>query len=181
MVGKDDAPRTGRLLVASPALHDPNFSHTVILLVNHDEDGTLGVVLNRPGEISVASALPAWEPLAVEPGVVFHGGPVAPTGVLGLGRPQGQPAASADPGVGLVDLDEDPQGLPGDVDAVRLFAGHAGWGAGQLEQEIAAGGWFVVEAREGDVFSSDPTGLWRTVLRRQGGVFHTVPDDPGQN
>jgi putative transcriptional regulator len=114
--------------------------------------------------------------------VVFAGGPVQRDGVLGLGRSgDGAAARQVLPGIGVVDLDADPALLAAEVSGVRLFAGYAGWFPGQLDDELAAGGWFVCDATPNDVFTSTPGTLWRSVLRRQGGILATVPEDPSQN
>src|SRR5690606_27550725 len=138
----------GRLLVAAPPLVDPNFDRTVVLLLAHGtDDGALGIVLNRPSGVAVGEYLEPWQPLALDPGEVFIGGPVQPEGVIGLGWVSGHLPDGvrrlAD-GVGVVDLHRSPDELPG-VTGVRLFAGHAGWGPGQLEAEIREGAWFVVD------------------------------------
>ncbi|MBW3664868.1 MAG: YqgE/AlgH family protein [Actinobacteria bacterium] len=174
----------GSLVVATPGLADPNFAHSVVLLLDNGDDGALGVILNRPTEIEVVEALPVWYPIAAEPPVVFEGGPVEPSAVLALGRSD----VDADRGtwrrvtedIGIVDLSIDPSTLDGLV-AVRVFAGYSGWAPGQLEGEIEAGGWFVLETRPDDPFVADPDGLWQDVLRRQGGVYVTASEDPSLN
>jgi putative transcriptional regulator len=173
----------GRLLVATPALGDPNFAHTVIYVLEHSAEGTMGVVLNRPTDVEVADALPQWELLAARPGVLFVGGPVQPEAVVALGQgdaPTEQLQRVQD-SVGIVDLRADPLTLIGEVSGLRLFAGYAGWAEGQLESEIAEGGWFVVDAEPTDVFGDRPDDLWLDVLSRQGGLFHTISHDPTQN
>lgn len=172
--------RTGRLVVATPALDDENFAHAVVLVLEQNEDGALGVVLNRPSEVGLPSVLPGWEAVAASPPVAFVGGPVQQGSMLGLGRltgPEGE-ARAVLPGVGLVDLADDPLTQ---TDQVRVFAGYAGWGAGQLEAEIDAGGWFTVDADPEDVFTDEPENLWRRVLLRQGGMFRTIPENPSLN
>jgi putative transcriptional regulator len=177
----------GRLLVAVPGMYDPNFDRTVVLLLEHTEDGALGVVLNRPSETGVEQALPGWEPVAATPPVVFVGGPVSPTGALALGTVIGDPVEGWTPvlgPVGLLDLGQAPAGAAPDVARARLFAGHAGWTAGQLEGEIAAGGWFVVDAEPDDALFADPDRLWPAVLARQPGRlawFANCPTDPRVN
>lgn len=178
----------GRLLVAVPGMYDPNFDRTVVLLLEHTEDGALGVVLNRPSETGVEEALPGWEPVAATPPVVFVGGPVAPTGALALGTVTGEPTEGWTPvlgSVGLLDLGQSPTSTAGtEVAQARLFAGHAGWTAGQLEGEIAGGGWFVVDAEPDDALASDPEQLWPSVLARQPGRlawFANCPADPRSN
>jgi putative transcriptional regulator len=178
----------GSLLVASPTLDDPNFMRSVILLLDHDGDGALGVILNRPSEIAAGDALPQWADVASEPAVVHVGGPVTPQVVVCLGRLR---VASAPAGwtplagtIGAVDLETEPEELAGALDGLRLFAGYAGWGAGQLEMELRLGGWLVVAAEADDAFTADPDTLWSRVLRRQGGelaMLHTMPIDPTQN
>lgn len=173
----------GRLLVATPALTDPNFEHAVVLLLDHGPQGAVGVVLNRPSTVAVEDALPSWEPLVAAPGVVFLGGPVQPEAVMGLGSAQGESATVQPvvPGLGIVDLRAEPVLLTGEVGAMRLFAGYAGWGAGQLEMEVADGGWFLVDAQPEDAFAVDPDQLWTAVLVRQGGFFRTASEDPSSN
>jgi putative transcriptional regulator len=179
---------TGRLLVAAPALGDPNFSRTVVLILDHDEDGALGVVLNRPTPVDVSEILPTWQQLTTGPGVVFHGGPVAVDSALGLAMVPG----GSEPlgfrrvvgGLGLVDLDAPPELLAAELGGMRIFAGYAGWSPGQLEGELEEGAWYVVDAEPGDAFSDAPQGLWRAVLRRQVGdlaLVSTYPEDPSLN
>jgi putative transcriptional regulator len=179
----DAASLRGRLVVATPALGDSNFAHTVVYLIEHGAEGAMGVVLNRPSEVEVADALPQWDVLAARPGVVFLGGPVQPEAVVALGRgdaasEQVQPVEGT---VGIVDLRADPLTLIGEVSGLRLFAGYAGWGEGQLEAEIAEGGWFVVDAEPTDIFGDRPDDLWVEVLTRQGGLFTTISRDPTLN
>ncbi len=163
-------PAPGHLLVASPLLEDPNFHRTVVLIGDHGPDGTFGVVLNRPLGIDTDDDLPGWTPLLGPPVTLFGGGPVSPETVLGL-APGGGGEAPIDSDLRLVNLADPP---PGDVGQVRLFAGHAGWGGGQLAGELAAEAWFVVHRASGDVFTSEPELLWRDVLRRQGGDLQMV-------
>jgi putative transcriptional regulator len=190
----DDGIVVGSLLVATPLLDDPNFRRGVVLLVDHDQqEGTLGVVLNRPTEVPVDQVLPPWSELVTGPGVVFQGGPVALDSALALARVPGAgdplgwraldgvPAASR---LGLVDLDAPPEVLAAEVTALRVFAGYAGWGAGQLRSEVEEGAWYVLPGEPQDVFIDDPERLWRLVLRRQGGdlaFVATFPDDPSLN
>lgn len=178
-----DAPLIGRLLVAAPSLRDPNFVHSVVLLLDHGPEGALGVILNRPSDVRVEAVLPDWAHHALAPEVVFVGGPVQTDALVGLARgvPGGTDATEIMPGIAPLDLSSDPAEQLAAVEAVRLFAGYAGWTAGQLESEIEAGGWFVLDGGAEDAFSTDPEHLWRTVLVRQGGVFRTVPPDPSLN
>lgn len=178
----------GRLLVAAPALDDPNFERAVVLILDHDEEGALGVVLNRASSVPVRETIADWADLAAVPSVVFGGGPVEPTAVVALGV--ATPVATPDTGaailgrVRLVDLDQDPVVASDELERIRIFAGYAGWAPEQLEDEIAQGAWFVVDAEPEDVFTEDPVGLWHAVLRRQPGelrLLATYPTDPTLN
>ena len=182
----------GRLLVANPLLPDPNFDRTVVLLLAYDDERALGLVLNRPSETSLTVPLAEWEHLAAAPAVVFVGGPVDHRTVICLARSFSHPAGSEPPGgwtavtrdVGTLDIDLNPDGLQSSLSEVRFFAGYAGWGTGQLEGEIAAGAWWIVDAEAGDIFCDDPDLLWKNVLRRQRGALALVsayPEDPAQN
>lgn len=197
-----EGPLTGRLLVASPRLVDGIFDRSVVLVLDHGDHGAIGVVLNRPGGVAVRELLPRWHPLATPPAELFTGGPVARNALIGLARlAPGDATAASDPTphppgwrvliddarpVGTVDLQEGP-GAP-EVRAAmigaRLFSGYAGWETGQLEDEIDKGAWLVVRAEAHDPLSADPEGLWRRVLRRQGGSLALLagyPPDPAAN
>ena len=158
-------PAPGHLLIASPILEDSNFDRTIVLIGDHSPDGTFGLVLNRPLGIDPGPEVPDWSPLLAPPATLFSGGPVSPEAVIGVGLGAGSGEA-IDNEIALVNLAEPP---PPDLGSVRLFAGHAGWGAGQLEGELAQEAWFVVHRAPGDVFTSEPELLWRNVLRRQRG------------
>jgi putative transcriptional regulator len=173
----------GRLLVATPDLDDPNFFRTVVLLLEHNTDGALGVVLNRPSSgTSLDEPLPAWAPLAPDPPLVFVGGPVQPEAAIGLARraepgdPDGFAPLFGD--LGTVDLERAPDLITPRVDRVRVFAGYAGWSAAQLDDELAAGGWFNVAAEPADPWTDTPEALWRAVLRRQRGQLRLFADFP---
>lgn len=174
--------RTGSVIVATHELLDPNFLKTVVLLLDHDEHGTIGVVLNRPSTVPVTDPLPDCRHRIADPDVVFAGGPVARDTMLavGVGRVEHDSAAwqPVTASVGLVDLD---QHAPAGLQQVRVFAGYAGWTPGQLAAEVAAGAWWVLEATEHELLMDDPATLWRRVLKSQGGLFATVPDDPSLN
>ncbi|MBB0244011.1 YqgE/AlgH family protein [Streptomyces alkaliphilus] len=177
----------GRLLVAAPALADPNFTRSVVLVLDHDADGALGVVLNRPTPVDVSEVLEPWAALAGEPGVVFQGGPVALDAALALAVVPGEGPLGwrrVHGSIGLVDLDAPPEVLAGEVGSLRVFAGYAGWGAEQLEGELDEGAWYIVDSEPGDVSVPRPEGLWRAVLRRQRSglaLLATYPDDPSLN
>lgn len=184
---------TGRLLVATPMLVDPNFDRTVVLILDHDGDGTLGVVVNRPTAVPVSEVLPAWSPLAEPLPMVFQGGPVALDSALGLAelrstpRPDGREPAGwrrVCGDLGLVDLDQPPESLSSQISAFRVYAGYAGWSAGRLEQELKQGAWYVVDTAPGDAFTLDPERIWRSVLRRQRGdlaLMASYTDEPELN
>lgn len=172
----------GTLLVASPLLADPNFDRTVVFVLQHDGDGAVGVVLNRPSGEPVETHLPEWARRLEDPPVVFVGGPVDRAVAIGLVRSEHPTEPTALGGIGMVDLASDPAaGTPG---AVRVFSGYAGWGPGQAEAEMAEGAWLVVDATADDVFTQAPEDLWSAVLRRQGGrvaMLATFPTDPSMN
>jgi putative transcriptional regulator len=178
----------GQLLVATPRLVEPTFARSVILMLDHDEDGALGVVINRPSTMPLEAVLPSWSAMVAGPAMLFSGGPVSPEAALAVA------VAAADVDTesfkpltgafGLVDLDADPIDLGSDLIGVRVFSGYAGWSVGQLELEVMEGSWYVVPALTTDVFSPVPHELWRQVLRRQGGdlaYVATFPDDPTMN
>lgn len=166
----------GKLLVASPQLLDPNFYRTVLLVFEHDENGALGVILNRPTEESVHDHLPAWDGLVADPAVIFIGGPVSNEIAIGVTRRTDidDEWSRAFDDVAFVDLDLPPEESS---DPVRVYSGYAGWEADQLEVELALDSWFVVDAEPEDVFG-DPRGLWSRVLRRQPGRLRLFADFP---
>jgi putative transcriptional regulator len=180
----------GSLLVAMPALSDPNFAGAVVYVLDHNDSGTLGVVLGRPSQVEIRDVLPGWCDLAVEPGVFHVGGPCETDTALCLAacpgegpEPVGLRRVAGD--VYLVDLDADPDTLDSDVSGLRVFAGYAGWSPDQLAGEIAEGAWACVPGSPADVLSdlSGPE-LWRAVLARQTGrlaVLSTAPADPSAN
>jgi putative transcriptional regulator len=183
-----DVPLRGRLLVAAPPLVDPNFDRTVVLMLEHGDEGALGLVLNRPSETPLIDAVPEWSPLAATPAVVFAGGPVSPDSVIALARSEvdddrdGWVPITA--GIGTIDLARAPEEVPVVIEGVRVFVGYAGWAPGQLEDELERGAWFVVDFDLDDAFSREPDHLWRHVLRRQTGrlaMFANAPGDPSSN
>ena len=186
--------RAGQLLAATPMLGDVNFRRTIVLVVEDDKDeGTLGVVLNRPSEIPVEQVLQPWTNLVTGPSVLFRGGPVAPDSALALALPLGdeQPigwrslaGSKLMSRLGLVDLGAPPELLADGIASLRVFAGYAGWGPGQLEAEIDVGAWLVLDGMPEDAFAPEPDRLYPSVLRRQGGdmaLLSTYPDDPVLN
>jgi len=179
----------GHLLVATPALRDPNFDRTVVLLVAHEEGGALGVVLNRATEVPVAEMFGPWGGVACDPGVIFEGGPVQPEANICLARVRSQAGSTrgfnrVEGTLGTVDLSTDPDDMRDDIIEVRVFAGYAGWAAGQLEDEIELGSWLTFKALPSDPFTDRPDDLWSMVLRRQGGLYAAIaqfPADPTLN
>lgn len=198
---------TGRLLVASPREGvsadrpdpgddtDPDdlsqidvFDRSVVLVLHHADDGAHGLVLNRPLNAEVDSVLPGWQEHVNAPPRVFQGGPVSLDTALGLVR---MPGTTESVGikrlfgaVGLVDLDAPPVVVVPEVAGIRIFAGYAGWSRGQLEGEIEAGSWFVVDAEADDAFTVEPEALWVSVLQRQRGILRfmaSYPPDPTLN
>lgn len=175
----------GQLLVATPPLEDPNFDRTVVLILEHQDSGAIGVVLNRDTHAPVASLLPDWEQRCQPMSTIFRGGPVSVGSLIGLSEPfpELDPDAHrimlSDRFVVSVDLAE-----PGDGGRTRIFAGYSGWGPGQLEAELAAAAWLVIPAELDDVLTTEPNSLWRRVLARQGGrtawLSH-APDDLSAN
>jgi putative transcriptional regulator len=170
----------GSLLVATPALLDPNFRRTVVLVAEHGEGGAMGVVLNRPSDTPVGEAVPELAPLTGEEEPVFVGGPVAVSSLLALAEVD-DPEDASELVIGDVGFVQDPEV---EVRRGRVFVGYAGWSAGQIEAELDEQSWFVVPAEPDDVFSDEPDVLWSRVLRRQGGelaFLSTLPPDPSLN
>jgi putative transcriptional regulator len=180
-----DVSLRGKLLVASPALVDPNFARTVVLITEHSEEGAMGVVLNRPSETEVGEVAPELAPVAGdEP--VFIGGPVQPQALVVLAEFT-QPDAAAwiiAADVGFVAAQTEGERLESAVRRGRVYAGYSGWGAGQLEAELAGDGWIVEPPLPAELFPDDPETLWHDVLERKGGQFALIarmPDDPSLN
>jgi putative transcriptional regulator len=177
----------GSLLIASPAVQDPRFRKTVVLVAEHTDDGAMGVVLNRPADSTVGSAVPELEPVAGSDEHVHIGGPVSETAVTVLAEFDDPSAAALliDGDLGFVGSQAgDPVEVAEAVRRTRVFAGHAGWSAGQLEEEMEEESWIVEPASREDVFTEDPQHLWERILRRKGGdfaVIATMPDDPSLN
>jgi len=174
----------GKLLVSSPSLVDPNFRKTVVLIAHHDDDGAMGLVLSRPSTVAAADVVPLLEGLPGSDEPVFVGGPVQPEAFMVLAEFDDVDDAAAPimEGLGFMPADSAPDDLS--IRRMRLFAGYSGWGAGQLEAELAEPSWIVVDAETDDAFADDPDELWRTVLHRKGGPFslmENMPFDPGLN
>jgi putative transcriptional regulator len=169
----------GRLLIAAPSLYD-YFRRTVVLVLAHDDDGAMGVVLNRSSDKEVSEALPALGELVDDAGLVRVGGPVAPQAVVALGE-FADPGEAATTVVGPLGV-LDPERPHDSLRRLRIYAGYAGWGPGQLEGEIEADAWIVAPASPDDPFGDDD--LWSRALQRQGGryaLLATMPADPSLN
>ncbi len=177
----------GKLLLASPTLLDPNFVRTVVLIAEHTEEGAMGLVLNRPAASTIGEAVPDLAWLAGDEEQVYVGGPVAETAVIVLAefdRPE-MAGALVEPDLGFIGTDaDDPDALEGAIRRARVFAGHAGWGPGQLESELEEEAWIVEPPLREEVFTDDAPGLWAAVLRRMGrkyALLSTMPLDPSLN
>jgi putative transcriptional regulator len=160
-------PHSGTLLVACPPLDDPWFDRAVVLMLEHGEDGSLGVLLNRPTDESLPEGLDEWKRTLSPPQALFIGGPVEPSALIAL--------TDTASGWASLDLDEPPEP---DIGAVRIFRGYAGWSAGQLDAELAEGAWMVLPSERNDLHTRHPNELWRRVLRRQGGRLAWIADAP---
>lgn len=175
-----------KLLIASPALVDPNFARSVVLIAEHTDDGAMGLVLNRPSDAEVSIAVGELGGIVAPGDLVYEGGPVQTSAVMVLAEFKDPAAAAA---VILGDVGFLPsRGVPDDLAEglrrTRVFAGHSGWGPGQLDAELEEGSWIVVEAQIDDVFAPDPDELWVEALERKGGAFALLarmPDDPSVN
>ena len=180
--------RAGSLLVATPLIDDPNFEKTVVYLIDHGEDGSAGIVINRLADTPLSSGLAGWTMLTSPPVELFTGGPVGLGGLLGLGLASGGMSedlfSPIDWPLGAVDLEAEPSLLEGCLSALRIFSGYTGWGPGQLDGELGMGAWWVFESEPLDVFCAKPNELWHAVLQRQGGPYRLygfAPDDPTLN
>lgn len=181
--------RTGDLLVAAAGEDENWFSRSVVFVLDADEGGALGVVLNKLSDVPLGAVLPDWADQVDEPRQMFAGGPVSTDGAICLASPVAP--GEEPPGwrpvigrVGLLHLDTPLELVAGAYRHLRIYAGYSGWEPGQLEGELAAGTWHVVRGRRTDVFTREPEGLWREVLRRQPldlAIWSTWPDDPDLN
>jgi putative transcriptional regulator len=175
----------GHLLVAGPALVDPNFRRSVVLVGDHGEEGALGVILNRASDSTVDEAVPELAALVDGATPVHVGGPVQPSAIVVLAEfaePDRAEALVLED-IGFLPAEIDPDVL-GELRRARVFAGYAGWGPGQLDDELNEGSWIVEPADPEDVFTADPEELWSDVLRRKGGPFSVLalmPPDPSLN
>ena len=165
-VAADDAPAKGKFLVATRDLQDPNFTETVVLLVHHDDEGTMGLVINRPTTIPPSELLPDYVGVDDLSNALYVGGPVAAFGVTMLVMSNETPPESLHV-FGNTHVSRSQELLREllrnefAAGGLRLYAGHAGWGPGQLDSEITRGSWRVVPANESMVFSDEPKRIWR--------------------
>ncbi len=176
----------GQLLIAGPALLDPNFWRTVVLVIEHTDDGALGLVLNRPSETTVGDAVSQLEELVDSEEQLYIGGPVQPSAVIVLAQFEdaSDAAVIAFDDVGVLGTGAELEQIGDGVRSGRAFVGHAGWGPGQLDSEIDRGDWILEPARREDAFSADPGELWPQVLTRKGGSYALIarmPPDPSVN
>ena len=176
----------GNLLIAGPALLDPNFWRTVVLVIEHTDEGALGLVLNRPSETTVGEAVPQLEELVDLDEQLYIGGPVQPSSVIVLAEFEDTTDAAliAFDDIGVLGKGASLENVNAGVRTGRAFVGHAGWGPGQLDSELERGDWILEPARREDAFAGDPSELWPEVLTRKGGSYALIarmPPDPSVN
>ena len=176
---------TGHLLISNASLFDPNFRRTVVLIGHHDEDGAVGVVLNRPLGVTVDEAVPPLADLVEAGDELFEGGPVQPQAAVVLAEFLDPEIASvvAFGSIGFLP-DEVEDGDRSSIVRARIFAGYSGWGPGQLEAELAEDAWLLTPATDDDVFTPDPDRLWEGVVKRLGPAYamlRSMPSDPSLN
>jgi len=174
-------PRRGCLLVATPLLEDPNFRRSVIFMIAHGEEGSLGLVLNRPSTRSLEPLFPEWLTPGMTSPKVFVGGPVQPDGLLAL-----VPTVADLPGgnkiteqVSLLDLEVETAMGEVDIEAVRFYFGYSGWSPGQLRLEIEEGAWWIFDSAP-EEFNCDPSDCWRVVLARQRSAARLLSNYPDE-
>lgn len=179
---------TGHFLVASRYLRDPNFARSVVLMIHHNHEGAMGVVINRSSDKTVREV---WEMIGNDPcdrdDFIFIGGPV-PGPLVALHSVEAFSQHEVLPGVHVATHKDALDRIVRKKDAsMRLYSGHAGWGSGQLEGEMEAGGWLSTRATVEDVFANHET-IWKTVTQRIGLEIMVpkvarehVPRDPSLN
>jgi len=175
----------GHLLISSGGLFDPNFRHTVVLVGEHGAEGAVGVVINRPLDMTVAETVPPLAELVPEGEALYEGGPVQPTSPVLLAQVSEpySPDVRIFGRIGFL-TGEVTRDVGETLARARVYAGYSGWAPGQLEAELAEDSWIVDPAREEDVFDEDPETLWSRVLRRKGPEYRRLsrmPFDPGMN
>jgi putative transcriptional regulator len=175
----------GRLLISSGGLFDPNFRHTVVLVGEHNDEGAVGVVLNRPLDVTVRDAIPALGSLVGPGALLFEGGPVRKSSAVLLAEVSHPELADVlvFGAIGFL-VGEIPADVRPGILRARVYAGYSGWGPGQLEREMAEGAWILEPAQEEDVFTDEPELLWSGVLERKGPEYRRLsrmPFDPSMN
>jgi len=160
--------------VSATDLVEPTFRRTVVYIVEHGDVGSLGVVLNRTSDTAVQAVLPQWTELSAAPKALYVGGPVRRDSALCLGTLRVGVSVDGVPGVRridgrvvMIDLDSDPAVIAPLVEGIRIFAGYAGWSAGQLDGELGNDDWMVISALPQDILGPPRVDLWARVLRRQ--------------
>jgi putative transcriptional regulator len=176
----------GQLLIAGPALLDPNFWRTVVLVIEHSADGALGLVLNRPSETTTGETVPELDQTVDPDEPLLIGGPVQPSSVIVLAEFEDPSDAAliAFDEIGVLGTEAALEDLGAGVRRGRAFVGHAGWGPGQLDSELERGDWILEPGRREDAFSAEPSALWSEVLMRKGGSYALIarmPADPSVN
>jgi putative transcriptional regulator len=176
----------GQLLIAGPSLLDPNFWRTVVLVVEHTDEGALGLVLNRPSGTTVGAAVSQLDELVDPDDQLFVGGPVQPSAVIVLAEFEdpGDAALIAFADIGVLAAGASLEDAGAAVRSRRAYVGHSGWGPGQLDAELDRGDWILEPARRDDAFSVEPDGLWAKALTRKGGSYALIarmPADPSVN
>ena len=185
-IGVMDESLRGKLLVASPALVDPNFARAVVLITEHNDEGAMGIVLDRPSDTTVGEVVPQLAEAAGAEAPIYVGGPVQPAAIVVLAE-FSDPAAAAwivVADVGFASADLETVELDGVTRRARVYAGYSGWGAGQLEAEMELDSWIVEPPLPAELFPDSPDTLWNDVLARKGGQYALVarmPEDPSVN
>ena len=174
-------PCRGSLLVATPQLEDPNFRRSVVLMIEHGSEGSLGVILNRPSSVDLDGILPEWAIGLDSSCQVFTGGPVQPDALVAL-APTSEywvGGTQVTDGITMLDLDTHVDSARVDVSKVRYFVGYSGWSPGQLRLEIEEGAWWTFGAVNDDL-SLEPSDCWSQVLSRQQSAARLLAMHPEQ-
>lgn len=181
-------PRAGQLLISRDPGDGSYFDRSVVLLLDHDDEGSIGVCLHQPITRRLPETLEQLRPLLTPPADPFEGGPVNEDAVVGLAqlrspgsRPLGWSPLFDD--IGTVELGNRAEDIDGHFSHLRLFVGLSGWGPGQLVSELLRGSWFRTRATPEEIFAT-PDRLWQRVLRRCGGewgLWSTWTPEPGLN
>lgn len=184
---KNEKPAKGKILLSEPFMLDPNFKRTVVFICAHDEEGTIGFVLNRKAKVTIPDLFPEFEYLKVN---LYHGGPVEPNTVhylhkLGDIIPDSELVGDGIYWSGSFEvlkiLMAEKKVSPDDI---RFFIGYSGWGAGQIEDELKENAWFVTSAQSTDIFGDKPDKLWNDILKDMGGDYKQIsnyPENPKWN